>query len=138
MSSISRIIDGLQADWPLLPSLALIGCAQVPAWVEQSAQQVHTRLSPTERMVCQAQLPRVIEHLAFLLRHWTVTVILATLLALAVLAQAEPAVHDSLQIGILMIVLSTILLPPLAICHGITRDYVAAQSLLVVIRTPER
>ena len=137
MNSISRIIDGLQADWPLLPSLALIGCAGIPAWVERSAQQIHTRLSPTERMVCQAQLPRVIAHLAFLQRHWTVTVILATLLALAVLAHAQPAVHDSLQTGILTMVLSTILLPPLAICHGITRDYMAAQSLLVVIRTPK-
>ena len=138
MIGITKIIDTLQADWPLLPSLALVSCAEIPAWTMRSAQQLHMCLSSTERVVCQRQLPELIAQLAFLQRHWTVTVVLATLLALTVIARAEPIVHNSFQTGILVMVLSTILLPPLAICHGIARDNVAAQSLLTVIRTPTR
>ena len=138
MRSITTIIDIVQADWPLLPSLALVGCAEIPPWTLQSAQQFYTCLSPTERVACQTQLPQRIASLAFLQRHWTVTVILATILAFAVVAQAEPLLHDSLRVGILVTVLSTILLPPLAICHGIAREYVAAQALLAVIRRSTR
>ena len=135
MSSVTRIIDKLQADWPFLASLGLLGCAEVPAWAIQSALQTHTQLSPAERSACQAQLPREIAQLAFLQRYWTVTVVLAVLLAVAVLAHAAPIVHSSMQTGILVTVLSIILLPALAIGHGIARDYVAAQSLLAALRS---
>jgi len=138
MISITRIIDTIQSDWPLLASLALVGSAEAPAWALQSAQLVHTRLTPVERAACQSQLPHTIAYLALLRRHWTVTVILATLLALAVVAHAEPLVVDSTRNGILVAVLSTILLPPIAIFHGIVRDHIAAQSLLAVMRAPAR
>ena len=85
MISITRIIDTIQSYWPLMASLALVGSAEAPAWALQSAQQVHTRLTPVERAACQSQLPHTIAYLALLRRHWTVTVILATLLALFVL-----------------------------------------------------
>jgi hypothetical protein len=135
MMSVTRIVDKLQADWPFLASLGLIGCVEAPAWAIQSALQAHTQLSPAERMACQAHLPREIANLAFLQRYWTVTVVLAVLLAAVVLAHAGPLVHNSLQVGILVTVLSTILLPALAIGHGIARDYVAAKSLLAVMRS---
>jgi len=138
MVSLNRILDTLQADWPLLGSFALASCVEIPAWVVRSAQQVHTRLSPMERMFCQHQLPGLIAQLAHLRRNWIVTLLLATFLALAVVAHAEPMVHDSVRMGILVTVLSSILLPPLVIYHGIARDYVAAQSLLAAIRTPAR
>jgi len=138
MFSINKILDTLQADWPLLGSFALASCAEIPAWVARSAQQLHTSLTPMERMICQRQLPELIAQLAFLRRNWIVTVLLATFLALAVVAHAEPMANDSFRTGILVTVLSTILLPPLVIYHGIARDYVAAQSLLAVIRMPAR
>src|SRR5215211_7961796 len=138
MVSINRILDTLQADWPLLGSFALASCAEIPAWVARSAQRVHTGLSPMERVFCQHQLPGLIAQLAFLRRNWIVTVLLAIFLALAVVAHAETMVHDSIRMGILVTVLSSILLPPLVIYHGIARDYVAAQSLLAAIRTPAR
>ncbi len=135
MSNVTRIVDKLQADWPFLASLGLIGCVEVPAWAIESAVQTHTRLSPAERMTCHAHLPRETANLAFLQRSWTVTVVLAVLLAVVVLVHAGPLVHTSLQVGILVTVLSTILLPALAIGHGIARDYVAAKSLLAVMRS---
>jgi hypothetical protein len=138
MVSLNRILDTLQADWPLLGSFALASSAEIPAWVARSAERVHTGLSPMERIFCQHQLPRLIAQLAFLRRNWTVTVLLAIFLALAVVAYAEPMVHDSVRMGILVTVLSSILLPPMVIYHGIARDYVAAQSLLAAIRTPIR
>lgn len=136
MLTTTKIIDMLQADWPLLPSLGLVSCAEIPAWVDQSAQQLHARLSPKERIACQHQLPGLVAQLANLRRNWTVTVILAILLAFTVVAHAHPTLQDSLRIGILFTVLSSILLPALAIYHGIARDYVAAQSLLIAIRPP--
>jgi len=138
MLSMNRILDTLQADWPLLGSFALASSAEIPAWVARSAERVHTSLSPMERMFCQHQLPRLIAQLAFLRRNWIVTVLLAIFLALAVVAYAEPMVHDNVRMGILVTVLSSILLPPLIIYHGIARDYVAAQSLLAAIRAPAR
>lgn len=134
MSTATKVIDTLQADWPLLPSLGLVSCSEIPGWVAQSAQQLHARLSPKERITCQHQLPGLVAQLAHLRRNWTVTVILAILLAFTVVAHANPTLHDSLRTGILATVLSSILLPALAIYHGIARDYIAAQSLLVAIR----
>jgi ABC-type arginine/histidine transport system permease subunit len=95
-------------------------------------------LSPMERIFCQHHLPGLIAQLALLRRNWIVTVLLAILLALAVVAHAEPMIHDSIRMGILVTVLSSILLPPMVIYHGIARDYVAAQSLLAAIRAPAR
>jgi hypothetical protein len=138
MVSLDRILDTLQADWPLIGSFALASSAEIPAWVARSAERVHTGLSPVERIFCQHQLPGLIAQLAFLRRNWIVTVLLATFLALTVVVYAEPMVHDSVRMGILVTVLSSILLPPLVIYHGIARDYVAAQSLLTAIRTPAR
>lgn len=136
MFSINRILDTLQADWPVLASFALVSCAEIPAWVASSAQRLHTGLSPMERMFCQRQLPGLVAQLAFLRRNWIVTVLLAMLLALAVVAHAEPMLHDSVRRAILLMVLSSILLPPVVIYHGIARDHMAAQSLLAVIRRP--
>ena len=136
MSSINKILDTLQADWPLLGSFALVSCAELPSWVASSAQRLHTGLSPVERMLCQQQLPGLVARLNYLRRNWIVTVLLAMLLALAVVANAQPMLHDSLRMGVLLTVLSSILFPPVAIYHGIARDYVAAQSLLSVMRRP--
>jgi hypothetical protein len=37
------------------------------------------------------------------------------------------------RLGVLWAVLSAILLPPIAICNGIARDYVAARALATVL-----
>lgn len=134
MLKVVHIIDKLQSDWPLIPSLALAQCADVPPWTMRSAQQLQVRLSPMERIICRQQLPDLVAFLAHLQRRWIITIVLSALLALAIIGKAQPMAPDTIQTGILLTVLSTVLLPPLAIYHGIARDYVAARSLLAVIR----
>jgi len=134
MFNVTKLIDATQADWPLLPSLGLVGIAEtLPDWAAASAQRVVVRLHPAELAACRAQLPRQIRLLAILHQRWIVTSVLAVLLAAAVVSSALTTPPNSVQMGVLIGVMSAILLPPLVICNGIARDYVAARALAYVL-----
>jgi hypothetical protein len=134
MLNPSKLIDAMQTEWPLLPSLAIVGINDaLPHWAATSAQRMVTRLCPAELAACRAHLPRQIEFLATLHQRWVVTSVLAVLLAMAVVASAFAAPLTSVQTGVLISVMSAILLPPLVICNGIARDYVAARALTSVL-----
>jgi hypothetical protein len=130
----TKLLDSIQSEWPLLPSLALVGIAdRLPHWAISSAQRGAVRLSPGEVLAYRSRLPRLAERFAALYRRWVVAAVLAVLLALAVVATAAAAPLDSLHLGILSGVLCAILLPPLVICNGIARDYVAARALAAAL-----
>ena len=57
-------------------------------------------------------------------------------LAVAVSAGGAGALSDA-QRAVLMAVVGSIVLPPLAICNGIARDCVAARALLAVCAAAE-
>jgi hypothetical protein len=134
MFSPTKLLDAMQSEWPLLSSLMIVGTTDPPPhWVATSAQRVAMRMHPGELAACRAQLPLLIRQLAAFYRRWVVTSVLAVLLALAVVSAAHTTPLDGLHTGILMSVLIAILLPPLVICNGIARDYVAAQALSAVL-----
>ncbi|HEX5692571.1 MAG TPA: hypothetical protein VFX76_21300 [Roseiflexaceae bacterium] len=134
MFNPTKLLDALQADWPLLDSLAIVGIAQTPPqWAMDSAQRFAAGMRPAELSVCRSQLPRQIQFLRTLHQRWIVTTVLAILLGAAVVANSLATPPDSVQLGVLIGVLSAILLPPLVICNGIARDYVAARALASVL-----
>jgi len=133
MLKLTKFIDAMQMEWPLLPSLALVGITDTPPyWASDAAQRMATRLHPADLAACRAQLPHQMRFLATLHQRWVVTSVLAVLLALAVVANAFTTPPSSVQIGVLISVMMAILLPPLVICNGIARDYVAARALALV------
>jgi hypothetical protein len=137
MPNPTKLIDTMQVEWPLLPSLALVGIVDMPPpWVAASAQRIVARLQPHEIAACRAQVPRQIQFLGTLHQRWAVTSVLAVLLALAVVARALATPPSSVQMGVLISVMSAILLPPLVICNGIARDYVAARALASALNGP--
>jgi hypothetical protein len=130
----SKLLDAVQVEWPLVGRLTLLGPTEtLPQWAIASAQRMALRLQPGELTACRAQLPRQAKMLAALYWRWVVTMALAVLLALTVVASAYSAPMDSTRLGILISVLTAILLPPLVICNGIARDYVAARALVQVL-----
>jgi hypothetical protein len=132
----SKLLDAVQVEWPLLPSIAMIGITEtLPHWATSSAQRALTGLQPGDLAACRAKLPSHAEMLAALHRRWVVAAVLAILLALAVVASAHamPTPMDEVHLGVLIGVLGAILLPPLAICNGIARDYVAARALVAAM-----
>ena len=130
MSNPSKLLDAMQSEWPLLPSLALVSITDtLPHWASTSAQRLAARMHPSELAACRAQLPKQIQFLATFHQRWVVTSVLAVLLAFAVVASAYATPPDNLQTGVLISVMCAILLPPLVICNGIARDYVAARAL---------
>ena len=134
MFNPTKLLDSMQSEWPILSSLMLVGISDtLPQWAADSAQRAAVRLAPTELAVCRAQLPLLVGSLAALHRRWVVTSVLAVLLALAVVSSAYGFTLDALHLGVLVSVLSAILLPPLVICNGITRDYMAARALAAVL-----
>ena len=134
MLNPTKLLDSIQSEWPLLPSFALVGPTDtLPHWAVLSAQRVAVQLSPGEVLACRARLPRLAEQFAALYRRWVVAAVLAVLLALAVVANAAAVPLDSLHLGVLSSVLCAILLPPVVICNGIARDYVAARALAAVL-----
>ena len=136
MFSPTKLLDAMQSEWPLLSSLAIVGTTEAqPQWALVSAQRAVTRLRPGDLSVCRAQLPGLVVMLGILHQRWVVTCVLAVLLALAVVSAAHTAPLDGLHLGILFSVLSAILLPPLVICNGIARDYVAARALAAVLHS---
>ena len=137
MRTPTKLIDAMQVEWPLLPSLALVGIIDVPPhWAATSAQRIVARLQPHEMAVCRVQIPRQLQFLTALHQRWVVTSVLAVLLALAIVVRALATPPDSVQMGVLISVMSAILLPPLVICNGISRDYVAARALASVLNCP--
>jgi hypothetical protein len=134
MFNPTKLLDTMQAEWPLLPTLAIVGIADtLPHWAATSAQRMVARMHPSDLVACRAQLPRQIQFLATLHQRWVVASVLAVLLALTIVISAYATPPDSLQTGILISVMSAILLPPLVICNGIARDYVAARALATVL-----
>ena len=134
MFNPTKLLDALQADWPLLDSLAIIGIAETPPqWATTSAQRFAASLRPAELAVYRAQLPNHIQFLRTLHQRWIVTTILAVLLGAAVVASSLATPPNSVQLGVLISVLCAILLPPLVICNGIARDFVAARALASVL-----
>jgi hypothetical protein len=134
MFDLTKLIDAMQVEWPLLPSLGILGISDTsPPWVTTSAQRIAARLRPAELAVCRAQLRRQMQFLATLHQRWVVTAVLAVLLALAIVASALSTPPTSVQSGVLISVMSAILLPPLVICNGIARDYAAARALVRVL-----
>ena len=118
----------------VLISLAIIGIAEAPPqWAMASAQRFAASLRPVELSVCRSQLPRQIQFLGTLHQRWIVTTVLAVLLAAAVVVSALATPPNSVQLGVLISVMCAILLPPLVICNGIARDYVAARALASVL-----
>lgn len=139
MRNPSTLLDALQKDWPLATSLTLLGLQPPPPWAADAAISFASSLAPAERAACQTQFPALIDRLAVLYRQWAVAAVLASLLALAIMAQAASVgVLGTLQIAVLMSVLCAVLLPPLLICNGIARDHVAAQALLLAVRGTAR
>src|SRR5436305_7265112 len=93
MFSPMKLLDSMQSEWPLLPSLALVGTGDSqPHWAAASAQRVVTRLSPVELAACRAQLPALVGVLAALHRRWAVTSVLAVVLGLAAVSAAYTSV----------------------------------------------
>jgi hypothetical protein len=134
MLNPTKLLDSIQSEWPLLPSLALVGTTDtLPHWAVLSAQRVAVHLSPGEVLACRARLPKLAGQFAALYRRWIVAAVLAVLLALTVVASATAVPLDNLHLGVLSSVLCAILLPPLVICNGIARDYVAARALVAAL-----
>lgn len=134
MLNPTKLLDATQAEWPLLPSLALAGIREnLPLWAIESAQRVALNVQPANMAIYRAHLRRRADQLAALHRRWVVAAVLAVLLAMTVVSTAGEVSLDSLHLGILSAVLSAILLPPLAICNGIAREYVAARALATVL-----
>jgi hypothetical protein len=134
MFNPTKLLDAVQADWPLLDSLAIVGIANtLPPWAIASAQRFAASMAPSELAACRAHLPRQIQFLAILHQRWIVTAVLAVLLAAAVVASSLATPPNNVQLGVLISVMCAILLPPLVICNGIARDYVAARALASVL-----
>lgn len=134
MNDPSKLLDAMQSEWPLLPSLALVGITDtLPHWAATSAQRLAGRMHPSELAACRAQLPKQIQFLAVFHQRWVVTSVLAVMLAFTVVISAYATPPDNAQLGVLISVMSAILLPPVVISNGIARDYVAARALASVL-----
>ena len=135
MISPTKLFDAMQAEWPLLASLMLVGATDVlPHWAVASAQRLVARMNPSELAICRAQIPKYIEALVVLHQRWVVTLVLAVLLSLAVIFSAASAPLDAVRTGVLIGVVAAILLPAIVIYNGIVRDQVAARALATVLR----
>jgi len=131
---VTKLLDATQAKWRLLPSLMLVGTDdRLPRWAIDAAQHVALEVPPADVAFFRVQLRRRADQLAALHRRWVVAAVLAVLLAMAVVSNASTFALDGLHLGVLWAVLSAILLPPIAICNGIARDYVAARALATVL-----
>jgi hypothetical protein len=125
----------MQREWPVLSSFALIGIVETPPhWVAASAKRALAQLPPGELAACRAQLPMQAQLLMALHRRWVVAAVLAILLALTMISSAQAMPLDGMRLGVLISALSAVLLPPLVICNGIARDYVAARALVLVMK----
>ncbi len=134
MLNPTKLLDAIQSEWPLIASLSIVGISDhLPHWAVASARRVSTQIAPASVVAYRAQLRRRSEQLAALHRRWIVAAVLAVLLAAAVVCNAMAVPLDSLHLGILSGVLCAILLPPIAICNGIARDYVATRALALVL-----
>jgi hypothetical protein len=130
---VTKLLDATQAKWRLLPSLTIAACGEPPSWALDAARYVAVTVVPADVAFYRVQLRRRADQLAALHRRWSVAAVLAVLLAMAVISNAAAFPLDNIHLGILSAVLSAILLPPIAICNGIARDYVAARALSLVL-----
>jgi hypothetical protein len=132
--NLSKLLHATQAKWRLLPSLMLAGTrADLPRWAIEAAQSVASDIQPADVVIYRTHLRRRADQLAALHQRWIVAAVLAVLLAMAVVSNAASFPLDGVRLGVLWAVLSAILLPPVAICNGIAREYLAAHSLATVL-----
>jgi hypothetical protein len=131
---VTKLLDATQARWRLMPSLTIVAAVgEPPLWAIDAARHVALSVQPGDVTFLRAQLRRRADQLAALHRRWIVAAVLAVLLAMAVVSTAAGFPLDNVRMGILSAVLSAILLPPIAICNGIARDYMAARALSLVL-----
>jgi len=135
MRRTSTFLSATQRQWPVLSRLSLIARTTPPAWAISSAQNLYGRLSPTERARCRADLPKRLADLSGLRRQWWGTLMLATLLTIAVIARAFELPFYPQRMVIFAVTLYAILLPALLMHIGITYDYMAASALLQALRS---
>jgi hypothetical protein len=131
MKKLFAILDRVQDAWPAGAGFLLMATTP-PAWSLDAAYRVVAGWSIQEYHSYRRQLPVLVANLQALHRSWCVAAALAVVLAALIVAAGMPvaAISDPAG-GVLAGVLAAVLLPPLAICNGIMRDYVAAQALLL-------
>jgi hypothetical protein len=131
---VTKLLDDIQARWGLISCMTIVGTRDtLPRWAIEAAQHVAQEVQPAHVAVYRAQLRRRADQLAALHQRWVVAAVLAVLLAMAVVSNAAAFPLDGARLGVLWAVLSAILLPPVAICNGIARDYLAARALATVL-----
>ena len=130
---IFHVLDQVQARWPLGARMGCVQLSAPPAWALDAAREVVMTWTPAELMAYRRQLPPLAASLGALYQRWVVAASLALLLGLfVVMAAAGAVVFTGVHSAVLLTVVSTIVLPPIAICSGIARDHIAARALLVV------
>ena len=135
MPTPNKLLTATQRTWPLLYRLSLIVGARPTAWVVATARDMSRQLSPSERAACQAYCRHSVDQLARLRQQWRGTLLLATLLALAVIIRATQVPLDTSRIIIFAIALQAIVLPAIMIYIGMTYEFVAASALLQALRS---
>jgi hypothetical protein len=127
------LLDQVQARWPAGTMLQTTPPAAPPDWALDAARSIVGSWSPTEFLSYRRQLPALAASLAALYQRWIVAALLALMLSVTVvLAAGGVGAFTDVQAAVLITVVATIALPPIAICNGIARDYLAAQALLAV------
>src|SRR5690349_4030532 len=115
MHRTRTLLSATQRQWPVLPRLRLIAHTAPPAWVVSSAHELCRLLTATERARCQADFPKRLAQLSGLRRQWWGTLVLATLLSIAVIARAFEVPLDVQRMVIIAVTIYAILLPALLI-----------------------
>jgi hypothetical protein len=127
------LLDQVQARWPAGTLLQTVPPATPPGWTLDAARSIVSTWSPTEFLSYRRQLPALAVSLAALYQRWIVAALLALMLSVTVvMAAAGAGIFTDAHAAVLITVVATIALPPIAICNGIARDYLAAQALLAV------
>jgi hypothetical protein len=128
-----QLLDQVQDHWPngLIPHG--IRDASIPEWALEAARSIVTNWSPVEYLSYRRQLPALAASLGALYQRWLVAALLAMMLSVTVvLAAAGVLVYSDAHAAVLVTVVCTIALPPIVICNGIARDYLAARALAAV------
>jgi hypothetical protein len=124
------VLDRVQDGWPSGAGFLLLNPTPT-TWSVEAAYQVVTGWSRQEYDFYRRQLPSLAAELVVLHQRWCVAAVLVVALAATIVVAGMPAaLLSSTATGVLMGVLAAVVLPPVAICNGIARDCVAAQSLV--------
>ncbi|MEN9937414.1 MAG: hypothetical protein RLZZ387_3993 [Chloroflexota bacterium] len=127
------LLDKVYDRAPLGASLRYVHLSAPPQWALETASTLVASWTAAEQQKYRAQLAGLAGHLAVLHSRWVVAAALALMLGFTVVIAAMTGGQlNEANDGVLTAVLTAILLPPFTICHGIARDYAAAQALLTV------